>query len=223
MVLDRSRFEILSPAGNPDKLRAAVEYGADAVYLSGRSYGLRAFSDNFNEEEMKSGISYAHEHGVKCYVSEKIRRIHAFIKLVVIKVQPGIMQDLLDLVVSRALRDHDLYGFRFERKKIHQLIIRKASQQIMRTCNIGAVKTIQFADYGKEELIRDKSFIIKLFRNVRRGITILDDNGYRAFSVCLDFILSGFNISLKAVKPLVLGDDIIIADINTADGKAEQQ
>jgi putative protease len=52
MGYDRSRFEILSPAGNPDKLRAAVEYGADAVYLSGTSYGLRAFSDNFNEEEM---------------------------------------------------------------------------------------------------------------------------------------------------------------------------
>ena len=69
MGYDRSRFEILSPAGNPDKLRAAVEYGADAVYLSGTSYGLRAFSDNFNEEEMKAGIKYAHDHGVKCYVT----------------------------------------------------------------------------------------------------------------------------------------------------------
>ena len=69
MGYDRSRFEILSPAGNPDKLRAAVAYGADAVYLSGQSYGLRAFSDNFNEDEMKAGIAYAHEHGVKCYVT----------------------------------------------------------------------------------------------------------------------------------------------------------
>ena len=64
MGYDRSRFEILSPAGNPDKLRAAVAYGADAVYLSGQSYGLRAFSDNFSEDEMKAGIAYAHEHGV---------------------------------------------------------------------------------------------------------------------------------------------------------------
>ena len=69
MGYDRSRYEILSPAGNPEKLRAAVSYGADAVYLSGTSYGLRAFSDNFNEDEMKSGIAYAHEHGVKCYVT----------------------------------------------------------------------------------------------------------------------------------------------------------
>ncbi len=69
MVYDRSHFEILSPAGNPDKLRAAVKYGADAVYLSGQSYGLRAFSDNFNEDEMRDGIRYAHDHGVKCYVT----------------------------------------------------------------------------------------------------------------------------------------------------------
>ena len=69
MGYDRSRYEILSPAGNPEKLRAAVSYGADAVYLSGTSYGLRAFSDNFNEDEMKSGIAYAHDHGVKCYVT----------------------------------------------------------------------------------------------------------------------------------------------------------
>lgn len=69
MVYDRSHFEILSPAGNPDKLRAAVKYGADAVYLSGQRYGLRAFSDNFNEDEMRDGIRYAHEHGVKCYVT----------------------------------------------------------------------------------------------------------------------------------------------------------
>ena len=52
MGYDRSRYEILSPAGNPEKLRAAVSYGADAVYLSGTSYGLRAFSDNFNEDEL---------------------------------------------------------------------------------------------------------------------------------------------------------------------------
>ena len=69
MQFDRSHYEILSPAGNPEKLRAAVRYGANAVYLSGTSYGLRAFSDNFNEEEMKAGIAYAHEHGVKCYVT----------------------------------------------------------------------------------------------------------------------------------------------------------
>ena len=70
--IDRSRVEVLSPAGDLSKLRTAVNYGADAVYLSGTSYGLRASSGNFTKEEMKEGIAYAHSHGVKCYVTMNV-------------------------------------------------------------------------------------------------------------------------------------------------------
>ena len=54
--MDRSRVEVLSPAGNPAKLRTAVNYGADAVYMSGKNYGLRALSDNFTREEMVESV-----------------------------------------------------------------------------------------------------------------------------------------------------------------------
>lgn len=67
--MDRSRVEVLSPAGNPAKLRTAVNYGADAVYMSGKNYGLRALSDNFTREEMTESIAYANARGVKCYVT----------------------------------------------------------------------------------------------------------------------------------------------------------
>ncbi len=67
--MDRSRVEVLSPAGNPAKLRTAVNYGADAVYMSGKNYGLRALSDNFTREEMVESVAYAHSRGVKCYVT----------------------------------------------------------------------------------------------------------------------------------------------------------
>ena len=67
--MDRSRVEVLSPAGNPAKLRTAVNYGADAVYMSGKNYGLRALSDNFTREEMVESVAYAHARGVKCYVT----------------------------------------------------------------------------------------------------------------------------------------------------------
>ena len=70
--IDRSRVEVLSPAGDLSKLRTSVNYGADAVYLSGTSYGLRASSGNFTKEEMKEGISYAHARGVKCYVTMNV-------------------------------------------------------------------------------------------------------------------------------------------------------
>ena len=45
------KMELLAPAGNMDKLKMAFLYGADAVYLGGKSFGLRAFSDNFSEAE----------------------------------------------------------------------------------------------------------------------------------------------------------------------------
>ncbi|MCQ2467608.1 MAG: U32 family peptidase [Clostridia bacterium] len=71
-MLDRSMVEILSPAGDLEKLKVAVAYGADAVYMAGKRFGLRTFSGNFTREEMVEGIAYAHERGVKCYVTMNI-------------------------------------------------------------------------------------------------------------------------------------------------------
>ena len=71
-MLDRSMVEILSPAGDLEKLKVAVAYGADAVYMAGKKFGLRTFSGNFTREEMVEGIAYAHAHGVKCYVTMNI-------------------------------------------------------------------------------------------------------------------------------------------------------
>lgn len=64
--------ELLAPAGNLEKLKMACIYGADAVFLAGKSFGLRAFSDNFNAEEMQEGIRFAHEHGKRVYVTVNI-------------------------------------------------------------------------------------------------------------------------------------------------------
>lgn len=64
--------EVLSPAGSPEKLKVAIDYGADAVYMAGKNFGLRTFSDNFDHEQMKSSIEYAHSRGVKCYVTMNI-------------------------------------------------------------------------------------------------------------------------------------------------------
>lgn len=70
--MNRKDIEILSPAGDLDKLKTAVNYGADAVYMSGKQYGLRTFSGNFDHDDMKAGIAYAHEHNVKAYVTMNI-------------------------------------------------------------------------------------------------------------------------------------------------------
>ncbi|MBO4860280.1 MAG: U32 family peptidase [Clostridia bacterium] len=67
--MKKNEPEILSPAGNLEKLRFAVDYGADAVYCALREFGMRAASDNFTPEELAQGIRYAHSHGAKVYLT----------------------------------------------------------------------------------------------------------------------------------------------------------
>lgn len=64
--------EILSPAGDMERLKYAIAYGADAVYLAGKHFGMRAASDNFTDDELREGIAYAHARGVKVYVTVNI-------------------------------------------------------------------------------------------------------------------------------------------------------
>lgn len=66
------QVELLAPAGSLETLKVAVLYGADAVYMGGGQYGLRAKAKNFTPEEMQEGIQFAHAHGVKVYVTANI-------------------------------------------------------------------------------------------------------------------------------------------------------
>lgn len=66
---DRSAPELLSPAGNFEKMEAAIRYGANAVYLAGHAFGMRSAADNFSDEELAAAIAYAHERGVRVYVT----------------------------------------------------------------------------------------------------------------------------------------------------------
>ena len=61
--------ELLSPAGDMEKLNMAVRYGADAVYLAGTSFGMRSFAGNFTPEELPKAVALAHEHGVRVHVT----------------------------------------------------------------------------------------------------------------------------------------------------------
>ena len=81
-MVKRENVEVLSPAGDLEKLKTAIAYGADAVYMSGKHFGLRTFSGNFDHDEMKEGISYAHAHGVKCYVTMNIMALESDIEMV---------------------------------------------------------------------------------------------------------------------------------------------
>ena len=63
------KLELLSPAGDMERLKMSVLYGADAVYLAGTSFGMRSFAGNFSPEELPQAVRFAHDHGVKCHVT----------------------------------------------------------------------------------------------------------------------------------------------------------
>ncbi len=76
------RPEILSPAGNMEKMKSAILYGADAVYLSGRIFGMRAAADNFSVEELAEAVEYAHARGVRVYLTvNTMPREHEYYQL----------------------------------------------------------------------------------------------------------------------------------------------
>ena len=81
------KLELLSPAGDMERLKMAVLYGADAVYLAGTSFGMRSFAGNFSPEELPQAVKFAHDHGVRCHVTvntmprnDEIARLPAYLE-----------------------------------------------------------------------------------------------------------------------------------------------
>ena len=101
--------ELLIPASSLEVLKTAVIFGADAVYIGGEAFGLRAKAKNFSMEDMKKGIAFAHEHDVKVYVTANILAdvlvpltpviIHQ-LKKGGIYITSGIIEDKEDVVVE---------------------------------------------------------------------------------------------------------------------------
>lgn len=88
-ILTNKIPELLCPAGDLTRLKAAVDYGADAVYLAGEEFGMRTAASNFGIEDLKEGVKYAHENGVKVHIAcntiphnEELPRLPAFLEQV---------------------------------------------------------------------------------------------------------------------------------------------
>jgi putative protease len=80
--------ELLSPAGDPERLQMAVRFGADAVYLAGKAYGMRAKCGNFSDTELREAVQFCHQRGTKVYVTanvlartQEIREMPPFLEL----------------------------------------------------------------------------------------------------------------------------------------------
>ena len=100
-----TRLELLSPAGDMERLKMSVLYGADAVYLAGTDFGMRSFAGNFTAEELPKAVDFAHSHGVKVHVTvNTMPRNHEVVSL------PAYLEQLQDAKVD-ALILADLGAF----------------------------------------------------------------------------------------------------------------
>ncbi len=77
------RIELLAPAGSLEKLKFAVLYGADAVYIGGQAFSLRTAAENFSEDDIRAGVEFAHKKGVKVYIALNIIAHNADIEKIV--------------------------------------------------------------------------------------------------------------------------------------------
>ena len=106
--------ELLSPAGNFEKLRAALRFGADAVYLAGKCFGMRSAADNFTDEELAAAVEYVHARGKKIYITVNTMphggeypRLREYLKLLgEIGVDALIVSDMGVLATARELIPH---------------------------------------------------------------------------------------------------------------------
>ncbi|KEJ02674.1 peptidase U32 [Clostridium botulinum A2B3 87] len=111
-MLNIKKPELLAPAGNLEKLKTAINFGADAVYLGGSRLNLRAFADNFTDDELQEGIKYAHDRGRKVHVTinvfprnedfngleEYLKKLYEFNVDAIIVSDPGIIMTARETV-----------------------------------------------------------------------------------------------------------------------------
>ena len=141
------KIELLSPAGNLETLMVAVQNGADAIYMAGKKFGARAFSENFNDDEIIEAINYCHLYGVKIYITINTivydDEVEDFINYVDFIYKNGV-----DAVIIQDLGMADLIHKTFPNLEMH------ASTQ-MNVHNINGLKFLKEMGFKRVVLARE--------------------------------------------------------------------
>ena len=211
------KIELLAPAGDLEKLKIAVVYGADAVYFGGEMFSLRAGAGNMTLEEMKEGVEFAHARGVKCYLTVNIfahnediqpltdyltqlRDIHMDLDAYIVS-DPGII-DLIQEIIPEA--------------EIH--LSTQANMTNFRTANF-------WYKFGVKRIVLARELTFEEIRQLRQQIP--EDMELEAFvhgAMCISYsgrcLLSNFMIERDAnrrLRPLMPVE--ILAGGRTAAGR----
>ena len=152
--------ELLSPAGNIECLKAAINNGADACYLGGKSFGARAFAGNFTNEELKEATQYAHLYGVKIYITVNTiiynNEVEEFIEYIKYLYQIGV-----DALIMQDIGMISLVRQTFPNFEIH------ASTQLHNHNNEG-IKALK--DLGVTKVVLDREMTLEQIENINVDI-----------------------------------------------------
>ena len=152
--------ELLSPAGNPEKLRAAIRFGADAVYLSGKSFGMRAAAGNFTYDEMREGIAYAHARGVRAYITlNTAPRTHEYPAL-------EAYLDVLSDLSPDALIVGDIGVLSLVRRRMPAVPIHISTQANV----VSAESARAFASLGAERIVLSRELSLVEIEGIRNAL-----------------------------------------------------
>ncbi len=158
----RKKPELLAPAGNMEKMKMALLYGADAVYLGGQMFGLRAFGGNFTQEELKEAVDFAHALQKKVYVTVNIFPHNSDIDKL-----PDYLRYLASIKVD-AILVADLGVFSLGRKLVPELPIHISTQA--NSTNWAAVNAWQ--ELGAERVVLAREMSLKEIREIRKKCSV---------------------------------------------------
>ena len=189
----KNKFELLAPAGDLEKLKTAIIYGADAVYFGGEMFSLRAGAGNLTFDEMREGVAFAHERGKKCYLTINIFAHN---------------EDIEPLTkYLETVRDIDIDAFIVSDPGIVDLIqeiIPDAEIHLSTQANMTNYRTANFwHKMGVERLVLARELTFKEIKEIRKNIP--EEMELEAFvhgAMCISYsgrcLLSNFMIERDA-------------------------
>lgn len=170
-------MELLAPAGNMEKLKTAFYYGADACYLGGKKFGLRAFSGNFDEKELKEAVDFAHGMGKKIYVTLNIVAHNSDFE--------GLKEyiEYLDSIHIDAVIVSDIGIMEYVRKYATNLPIHVSTQ-----ANVTNKYTAKFyADMGVSRIVLARELSISEIKEIREYVPSVEIECFVHGAMCISY------------------------------------
>ena len=159
--MKQKKPELLAPAGNMEKLKMAILYGADAVYLGGEAYGLRAQGGNFSKQELAEAARFVHERGKKIYVTVNVYPHNAELAAL-----PDYLR-YLQAIGADAILVSDLGVFSVARETVPELSVHISTQA--NTVNYAAVNA--WARLGAERVVLAREVPLEDIKEIRQRIS----------------------------------------------------